>query len=360
MKICVYAICKNEEKFIDRYMDSMSEADKVFVLDTGSMDASVEKLKKRGAIVKEAKIEPFRFDKARNLSLDMVDLDADLCVCTDLDEVFEKGWRKKLEQVYKKGMMRIRYPYIWNFNEYNQPGLSFYLDKIHVRKGYKWVYPVHEVLKRYKDEKEYFGVCDNIVLKHYADNTKSRAFYLPLLELAVKEDKKDDRNRHYLGREYMFRGMYEKAIKTLKAHLRLKRATWKEERAASMRFIARCYFFLKKNKLAKRWYKKAILEVDWVREGYTELGMLYYKEKNYKDAISYLEQALKIIKKSNSYINEAFCFDGTIEDILSVCYFYKGDKEKAFWYVNKALLLKKEDKRILENKKIIEESLLER
>ncbi len=48
MKICVYAICKNEEKFIDRYMDSMSEADKVFVLDTGSVDASVEKLKNRG------------------------------------------------------------------------------------------------------------------------------------------------------------------------------------------------------------------------------------------------------------------------------------------------------------------------
>jgi len=34
-KVYVYAICKNEEKFIDRWMDSVSEADKVYVLDTG-------------------------------------------------------------------------------------------------------------------------------------------------------------------------------------------------------------------------------------------------------------------------------------------------------------------------------------
>ena len=41
-KICVYAICKNEEKFIERWVNSMKEADKIYVLDTGSTDKSVE------------------------------------------------------------------------------------------------------------------------------------------------------------------------------------------------------------------------------------------------------------------------------------------------------------------------------
>ena len=41
-KICVYAICKNEEKFVDSWVDSMSEADKIIVLDTGSSDKTVE------------------------------------------------------------------------------------------------------------------------------------------------------------------------------------------------------------------------------------------------------------------------------------------------------------------------------
>lgn len=94
-KVCVYAICKDEEKFVDRFMDSASEADKVFVLDTGSSDNTVQKLKERGAITKTKIISPWRFDVARNMSLDMVDSDADICVCIDLDEVLNKGWRKK-------------------------------------------------------------------------------------------------------------------------------------------------------------------------------------------------------------------------------------------------------------------------
>ena len=44
-KVCVYAICKNEMKFLDKWLNSMSEADCVVVLDTGSTDGSYEFLK---------------------------------------------------------------------------------------------------------------------------------------------------------------------------------------------------------------------------------------------------------------------------------------------------------------------------
>ena len=37
-KVCVYAICKNEEKFVNKWVKSMSEADEIYVLDTGSTD----------------------------------------------------------------------------------------------------------------------------------------------------------------------------------------------------------------------------------------------------------------------------------------------------------------------------------
>ena len=33
--VCVYAICKNEAKFARRWMDSMSEADHIVVLENG-------------------------------------------------------------------------------------------------------------------------------------------------------------------------------------------------------------------------------------------------------------------------------------------------------------------------------------
>ena len=45
LKVCVYAICKNEEKFVSRWVESMSEADEIYVLDTGSCDDTVQKLK---------------------------------------------------------------------------------------------------------------------------------------------------------------------------------------------------------------------------------------------------------------------------------------------------------------------------
>lgn len=50
----------------------MSEADGIYVLDTGSEDGTAEKLRSLGAIVEKAEIKPFRFDKARNRSLELV------------------------------------------------------------------------------------------------------------------------------------------------------------------------------------------------------------------------------------------------------------------------------------------------
>ena len=61
----------------------MSEADYIVVLDTGSSDNTVKKLKNKGIFVKQQIISPWRFDKARNESLKLVQQDTDICDCTD-------------------------------------------------------------------------------------------------------------------------------------------------------------------------------------------------------------------------------------------------------------------------------------
>ena len=115
MNIVVYAICKNEEQFVDRWMDSMGEADRVVVLDTGSTDGTVRRLRERGAEVTEEIVSPWRFDTARNRSLELVDPDAEICVCTDLDEVFHPGWREALERAWRPGASQAAYRYTWSF-----------------------------------------------------------------------------------------------------------------------------------------------------------------------------------------------------------------------------------------------------
>ena len=90
-KICVYAICKNEEKFVDRWVKSMMEADDIYVLDTGSTDNTVKKLEEYNVHVSKDIIKPWRFDVARNKSLELIPNKYDIYVCTDLDEVFLPG-----------------------------------------------------------------------------------------------------------------------------------------------------------------------------------------------------------------------------------------------------------------------------
>lgn len=356
MKVCVYAICKNEEAFIERWYNSVKEADKVFVLDTGSTDNSYEILKKLGVIVKKEVIDPWRFDVARNKSLDMVDEDTDICVCTDIDEVFEKGWRDKLEKIWVKGTTRASYTFNWSLDKNNNPIVSFYSDKIHSRHGYKWVRPVHEVLSYDGVEKRVLD--ESIVLNHYPDRNKSRGSYLPLLELSVKEDPLDDRNMHYLGREYMYYERWNEAIDTLEKHLNLESATWKDERCASMRFIGRCYKHLNRPVEAELWYQKALLEAPHLKEAYTELAIFYYENKEYSKAINLFNKALEIKKGYKTYITEWFSTNFSIYDFLSLCYFDLGDYEKALEYVNKALKIN-EDERIVKNKEIILEKCKE-
>ena len=43
MKICVYAISKNEEMFVERFCAAAKDADMILIADTGSTDATVAK-----------------------------------------------------------------------------------------------------------------------------------------------------------------------------------------------------------------------------------------------------------------------------------------------------------------------------
>ena len=343
-KICVYAICKNEEKFVDRWVDSMQEADEIVVLDTGSTDKSVEKLLARGVKVVKKIISPWRFDVARNESLKLISKDVDFCCCTDLDEVFKKGWRKELEKHLNDNIARISYRYTWNFNEDGGEGVVFFADKIHRNGMFLWEHPVHETLKQIDFSLKESITIPTLQLNHYADNTKSRSSYLPLLEMSVQEDPTSDRNMHYLGREYYFHSNYELAIKTLKKHLSMPNSIWKEERSSSCKLIANCYEKLNKHKMATKYYQLAIAECPTTREPYIEFAKYYFRKKQYLNAIPYILSALNIKDRQLNYISQPDCWNATPYDLLALCFYNIKDYKKA--YLNGSLALKFEPNNI--------------
>ena len=354
-KVAVYAICKNEEKFVDRWIDSMSEADGIFVTDTGSTDNTVQRLEDRGAIVNTVKLDVWRFDEARNISISYIPDDFDICVCTDLDEVFEKGWRELLEKTWVKDVTtRCKYKYTWSFNDDGTPGVNFMGEKIHTRHGFKWIHPVHEVLEYSGDRPDVYAEDEKIHLNHYPDDTKSRGQYLPLLELSVEEAPDDDRNVHYLGREYMFYHKWDKCIETLKRHLEMPKAKWLDERAASMRYIARAYRAKGDIWQSSSWLYRAIAEAPYLREGYVEMAQLAYTEGNWAKAYHMVDEALKITEPPKTYINEAFCWDYTVYDVGAISAYNLGMYEKSLEYAKTALKMKPDDERLKSNVQIIE------
>lgn len=355
MKIVVYAIAKNESSFVDRWMDSMSEADQVVVLDTGSDDGTAERLRARGARVAVEQIIPWRFDRARNRSLELVPEDADVCVCTDLDEVFHPGWRSALEQAWTPGTSQARYRYTWSFQPDGSEGVVFWQEKIHARRGFRWVHPVHEVLEWVGEgERGPMVSVRGIQLNHHPDPQKSRGQYLPLLELSVAEDPEDDRNLHYLGREYLYYGRWDDCIRTLTQHLSLPRAVWRDERAASMRYIARAHARKGERDEARDWYLRAAAEAPHLREPWTDLAMLLYEDQEWDGVLYATACALKIRERPRTYICEAEAWGSLPHDLRCQAYYHTGRLPQALEEARLALAAAPSDPRLAGNAALLE------
>ena len=384
MKIVVYAIAHNEGKFVDRWMDSMQEADAVVVLDTGSTDDTVAKLKSRGAlvgitqyakwrtineykqIIAEGKKKPWRFDWARNDSIDLANIrvpDADLLVCTDLDEVLLPGWRAKLEAAWQEAIATCKnpttaqYEYVWNFNPDGSDGTKFLYEKVHTPHSARWTHPVHEILS-YGDGKRMVQV-KGMRLEHHADPTKSRGQYLHLLELSVEEAPNDDRNMHYLGREYMFYRRWEDSIRTLKRHLNMPSANWRAERAASMRFIARCYVELGDYLRKEIWLRRAITEEPSQREAALELAEMMHAHKDWPALVRACEACLAVKERKMSYLTKAEAWGYRPHDLYSIGLWYTGHRKEAIRENMRALELNPNDERLRNNDAVMRKLIAE-
>jgi len=341
VKIAVYTIAKNEEHFVERWAKSCEEADYRLILDTGSTDKTVELARAQGVEVFVASVNPWRFDDARNTSLSLLPNDIDICIALDMDEVLVDGWRQEIEKV-KPETTRPRYQYTWSWQEDGSPGLQYGGDKIHRRQGYRWKHPVHEVLVADRTQEIQQWIA--LEIHHFPDNSKSRGQYFPLLELAVKEDPSDDRNQYYLAREYFFYKMYDKAAETFKMHLANPKATWAPERAASMRYLAKCE---PDNK--EEWLIKAHMESPNRREALVELAQHLYETESWASCLHFAEKAIAIEQKPLDYLCEEFAWGAMPYDLAAISSYNLGHKKLAYRYGGIALGFEPENDRLAKN-----------
>jgi len=350
LKIAVYAISKNEAAHVRRFLTALDEADGIFVTDTGSSDDTIELLVGRGVVVRHARIEPWRFDAARNAALQAVPPDYDVCFSLDLDEVVSEGWRQHLERVWTPRILRVRYRYVWNTLPDGRDGVTFWYDRIHRRHGFRWTKPVHEILQLengMRDEVQAFS--EGITVRHFPDRSKPRTSYTALLEQACREDPDDDRSAHYLGRDYLHNRQYQDAIRELTRHLSLRSATWQPERAASMRYIAMCYRAMSDLREAQRWALRACAEAPAEREPWVDLATIMYARQNFAGAYFATKQALEIGSKPVSYICEPKSWGAYPYDLASLAAYRIGLTAESIRLCEGAVALEPHDPRLRNN-----------
>jgi tetratricopeptide (TPR) repeat protein len=343
LKICIYAISKNEEQFVERFCASAKDADLVLIADTGSTDGTAEKARACGAVVHDIFVSPWRFDKARDAALALIPRDFDVCISLDLDELMEPGWRQEIERVWQENTTRLRYKFDWGC------GIAFYYEKIHHRRGYHWHHPCHEYPRPDGRIKEVYAHTDMLLVSHHPDPTKSRGQYLDLLELSVKEDPSCPRNAFYYARELTFYKKWVDAVVALNKYLDNPNATWQNERCYAMRLLGQSYEALGDSAQAQVWLDRATKEAPNTREPWVELADLARRTEQWQLAFDCATRALAIKDKALVYTMDPSVWGAKPHDLLALAAYYLGRHEEAVEHGQIACELEPDDLRLARN-----------
>lgn len=338
VKIAIYTICKNEEKFVDRWAKSNRQADYRLVCDTGSNDNTVDKLREHGVIVHPITVSPWRFDFARGTALNLLPADIDLCIWQDLDEELLEGWREQLEKVYESDITCINHRYRHNNGPWQ------WHSKIHARHNCIWRGAVHETLKWFVPEKEIY--CPDIYLDEHQDVGKSRTNYRNLLEKKIAEGIKDWRTYYFLANEYG--GDIPKSIETRIKSYEVCTDDGGMVKSYIARNIARGYADINDHKNALKWFSTSVNDSD-ERESWFYFAHYYYKKSEWDKCYISMLECMKITEQRNGFTYDPRAWGFEVYDVAALAAHNLGLKNKAYEYGVKALELNPVDQRLHNN-----------
>ena len=342
MKIAVYTIALNEIQHVDRWYESVKNADYLIVADTGSTDGTPEALRAKGVSVFDIKIKPWRFDDARNVALSLVPQDADICISMDMDEFMGPNYREELEKSWLPGTTRLSYVYVHDFDDMDQPRTSFLADKIHNRFGYRWKRPIHETIFALGDEQTVSA--PSVIMNHKQDAGKKRGQYLHLLAQAVEENPRDSQLAYWLGREQSWSGDRESAVATFKKYLAMPESGWDDERSEAMKFLAD---LLPNERL--KWLRLSAAEAPHRRETWYNLAAYYYDHSDWPNLYAAASEGLKIVTRKNNYLEYPHAWGAKLPDFCGLACWNLGLKDQSLRMFEQAHNLEPHDERVKNN-----------
>lgn len=349
-KICVYAIAKNESKNVDGWVESMKDADSIVVLDTGSTDDTVERLRSHGVYVEIKTYDSFRFDNARNDSLNLVPDDCNILVTTDLDERFEPGWAEILKSEWIDGKhTRANYTYRMKDENFDQS-----LNWIHSRE-WNWVYPCHEAMGRTEGiwyyPNETLNLYGRVILRHYPDPSKDRTNYIELLKIRYQENPDDPQSFLYLLREYTYYNKWNEIVSE-DYSIRSRSVNYRNADAgAAFIYLGDAYCHIGECERGMSCFFESILKYPYERAAYIRLAKELIDGGRPGIAKEILRNALSITKRN---VDWTWCdteemWTWELYDWLCVACYWAGEYSEAVSYASKALAASPDNEHVKEN-----------
>ncbi|MFO1097865.1 MAG: FkbM family methyltransferase [Xanthobacteraceae bacterium] len=344
MKVAVYTIALNEAAHAERWAESARDADYRIVADTGSIDDTVERLTKVGVTVHRIAIRPWRFDLARNTAMALIPADVDVCCSMDMDRFLAPGWRPKLEAAWTSETTAL---FCWTSYRAsaNDPTelRGWQAKNFHHRWGYRFGRPVHEALI-FNSANEVIATCNDIVMHEVQDRGKpTRAQYLPLMELAYKEDPDDAQICFWLGREYVWANQHDRAVELLQRYLSLPTSTWSDERSEAMRYLAR----IQPDKKIL-WLDRARIEAPHRREIWLDLAEELHGKADWPNLLWACINGIEKTHRTGSYLDQNDCWGFRLFDLGATAACHLDLMDRAVEWGKKALELEPNN-RLLKN-----------
>jgi len=211
MKLSVCMIVKNEEVMLEQCLSSVIGADELIICDTGSIDKTVEIAKKYTDKVYTDFEWCDSFAKARNHANSKAT--GDWILTIDADEHLEPGGLALIREAIKDfDGDAINLNVVATDKSTVFKNIRLYRNAPHV----KWHGAAHNYVSVPATKECEATIVFGYSPAHKLDPDRT----MRILEKATEDNPSLSREWYYLGREYWYRGQYQKAIDTLDIYVK--------------------------------------------------------------------------------------------------------------------------------------------
>lgn len=242
MKLSAVLIVKNEKDHIKDVLSSLAGVDEIVVVDTGSLDNTVE-------LAKEFTDKVFTdyewnddFAAARNHALSKAT--GDWVISIDADETMEDGGIEKIRAILEHALPeQLHFSVLMTHKGSKQ---KHDLPRIIRNNGtVEWRGAIHETLYPVQKNMTDIVIEYGYSTAHELDPERS----MRILAKVVNSPEATPRDMYYYAREFWYKKDYVQALRLFREYVSI--ATWVNEKADALLYISRCLFILQQGNDAR-------------------------------------------------------------------------------------------------------------